>query len=73
MSEMNDLRSLVMGRKGEWSHIARLTGLSTKTLSRIASGETEDVRMSTANRIREAVAQLTVRTAAPTTPEQAAA
>jgi DNA-binding Xre family transcriptional regulator len=58
MSEMNDLRSLVMSHKGQWTRIARLTGLSTKTLSRIASGEADDVRISTADKIRSAVSQL---------------
>lgn len=58
MSDINDLRVLVQSRKGQWSRIARITGLSTKTLSRIASGETPDVRISTDRKIREAVAQI---------------
>jgi DNA-binding Xre family transcriptional regulator len=58
MSEMNDLRSLVMSRKGSWTRLARLTGLSTKTLSRIASGATDDVRISTADKIRQAAMQI---------------
>jgi DNA-binding Xre family transcriptional regulator len=55
VDEINDLRSLVMAHKGQWTRLARITGLSTKTFSRIASGEATDVRMSTANRIREAI------------------
>jgi DNA-binding Xre family transcriptional regulator len=58
MSDMDELRSLVQSRKGQWSRIARITGLSTKTLSRIANGETPDVRLSTDRKIRDAVAQI---------------
>jgi hypothetical protein len=57
MNEIEDLRSLVASHKGRWVQIARVSGLSTKTLSRIASGEADDVRMSTARKIREAVAK----------------
>lgn len=61
MSEINDLRQLVISRKGQWVRLAKLTGLSTKTLSRIANGETDDVRLSTANLIRDAAEKLPAR------------
>lgn len=61
MSEISDLRQLVMSRKGQWVRLAKLTGLSTKTLSRIANGETDDVRLSTANLIRAAAEKIPAR------------
>lgn len=61
MSEISDLRQLVLSRKGQWVRLAKLTGLSTKTLSRIANGETNDVRLSTVNLIREAAEKIPAR------------
>lgn len=58
MEDSNDLRSLVLARKGQWTRIARLTGLNRKTLERIASGETPDFRSSTERKIREALASI---------------
>lgn len=61
MSEISDLRELVLSRKGQFGRLAKMTGLSTKTLSRIANGKADGVRLSTANLIREAIAKIPAR------------
>ncbi|WP_423196766.1 Helix-turn-helix transcriptional regulator [Cupriavidus sp. H19C3] len=55
MEEMKVLRKWLEDNKGRWTKIASETGLSTKTLSRIANGEVESVHLSTYAKIREAM------------------
>lgn len=47
MEEMDVLRKFLEASKGRWTKVAAETGLSTKTLSRIANGEVESVHLST--------------------------
>jgi len=55
MDEMNVLRAWLTDQRGRWTRIAADTGLSTKTLSRIANGEVESVNLRTYTKLREAM------------------
>lgn len=58
MEEMNVLRTWLQENKGRWTRIAKETGLSTKTLSRIANGEVVSVNLTTYTKLREAMQPL---------------
>jgi len=58
MEEMKVLRKWLEDNKGRWTKIAADTGLSTKTLSRIANGEVESVHLTTYTKLREAMQPL---------------
>lgn len=55
MDEMNVLRAWLADQRGRWTRIAADTGLSTKTLSRIANGEVDSVNLRTYTKLREAM------------------
>jgi hypothetical protein len=54
MDEMNVLRAWLADQRGRWTRIAADTGLSTKTLARIAHGQ-ESVNLRTYTKLREAM------------------
>lgn len=68
MDEMNVLRAWLVDQRGRWTRIAADTGLSTKTLSRIANGEVDSVNLRTYTKLREAM-----KAAVPMSAEPAAA
>lgn len=55
MAEMEILRGWLAQNKGQWTRIARELGLSTKTLQRVASGETSSVNLTTYTKLRGAM------------------
>ena len=54
---VTDLKGQIesMREHGLLTELARLTGLSTKTISRIANGETQDSRISTVSKVLTAI------------------
>lgn len=55
MEEMNLLSNWLNENKGRWTKIAGETGLSTKTLSRIANGEVDSVHLTTYKKLTGAM------------------
>lgn len=55
MDEMNVLRTWLKDQRGRWTRIAADTGLSTKTLSRIAHEESYCVNLRTYGKLRDAM------------------
>lgn len=54
MDEMKVLRAWLVDQRGRWTRIAADTGLSTKTLARIAHGQ-KSVNLVTYTKLREAM------------------
>lgn len=58
MEEMNVLSNWLNEHKGRWTKIAAETGLSTKTISRIANGEVDSVHLTTYKKLTDAMRHL---------------
>jgi len=51
---MNKIQEKLIEMKGQWAEIARIAGVSSKTVYRIASGEIRDHKISTVEKIAAA-------------------
>lgn len=51
---MNKIQEKLNSIKGQWAEVARIAGVSSKTVYRIANGEYRDHRISTVEKIAAA-------------------